>query len=71
MERRKTGHIDLEAVEMLVRTAMHEAGAATLTPLPFLLRSCELQQLRQGGNGVFPVPAATKLSIRSYAPSRF
>jgi hypothetical protein len=32
-ERRKTGHLDLEAVEMAVRTAMHQAGAAALTQL--------------------------------------
>jgi len=30
---RKTGHLDLEAVEMLVRSAMHQAGANTLTEL--------------------------------------
>jgi hypothetical protein len=30
---RKTGHLDLEAVEMLVRSAMHQAGASTLTEL--------------------------------------
>jgi fructose-specific component phosphotransferase system IIB-like protein len=30
---RKTGHLDLEAVEMLVRTAMHQAGAKALTEL--------------------------------------
>ena len=30
---RKTGHVDLEAVEMLVRSAMHQAGATTLTEL--------------------------------------
>jgi hypothetical protein len=30
---RKTGHVDLEAVEMLVRSAMHQAGASTLTEL--------------------------------------
>jgi hypothetical protein len=30
---RKTGHVDLEAVEMLVRSAMHQAGACTLTEL--------------------------------------
>jgi len=31
--RRKTGHLDLEAVEMLVRSAMHQAGATVLTEL--------------------------------------
>jgi hypothetical protein len=30
---RKTGHVDLEAIEMLVRSAMHQAGAAALTEL--------------------------------------
>ena len=30
---RKTGRLDLEAVEMLVRSAMHQAGAAALTEL--------------------------------------
>jgi hypothetical protein len=32
-ERRKTGRLDLEAVEMAVRSAMHQAGAAALTEL--------------------------------------
>ena len=31
--RRKTGRLDLEAVEMAVRSAMHQAGAAALTEL--------------------------------------
>lgn len=31
--RRKTGHVDLEASEMLMRSAMHQAGAAGLTQL--------------------------------------
>jgi hypothetical protein len=30
---RKTGHVDLEAVEMLIRSAMHQAGADTLSKL--------------------------------------
>jgi hypothetical protein len=30
---RKTGHVDLEAIEMLVRSAMHQAGATVLTEL--------------------------------------
>jgi hypothetical protein len=30
---RKTGQIDLEAVEMLIRSAMHQAGASALTEL--------------------------------------
>lgn len=30
---RKTGHLDLEAVEMLMRSAMHRAGASALTEL--------------------------------------
>lgn len=30
---RKTGHVDLEAIEMLVRSAMHQAGATTLNEL--------------------------------------
>src|SRR5947199_9300896 len=32
-DRRKTGHFDLEAIEMAVRSAMHQAGAAALTEL--------------------------------------
>lgn len=32
-ERRKTGRLDLEAVEMAVRAAMHQAGSACLTEL--------------------------------------
>lgn len=31
--RRKTGHLDLEAIEMAVRAAMHQAGATALTQL--------------------------------------
>ena len=31
--RRKSGHLDLEAVEMLLRSALHRAGAAALTEL--------------------------------------
>jgi hypothetical protein len=31
--RRKTGRVDLEAFEMAVRSAMHQAGAAALTEL--------------------------------------
>jgi hypothetical protein len=32
-ERRKTGRLDLEAVELAVRSALHQAGAAALTEL--------------------------------------
>lgn len=32
-ERRGTGRVDLESVEMLIRSAMHQAGAAALTEL--------------------------------------
>jgi hypothetical protein len=32
-ERRKTGHLDLEALEMAVRSALHRAGAAALSQL--------------------------------------
>lgn len=32
-ERHKTGQLDLEAIEMAVRSAMHQAGAAALTEL--------------------------------------
>jgi len=32
-DRRKTGHLDLEAIEMAVRSAMHQAGAAALSQL--------------------------------------
>jgi len=31
--RRKTGHVDLEASEMMMRSAMHRVGAAGLTQL--------------------------------------
>lgn len=31
--RRQTGHLDLEAIEMVVRSVMHQAGAAVLTKL--------------------------------------
>lgn len=31
--RRKTGQVDLEAIEMLMRSAMHQAGAAGITEL--------------------------------------
>ena len=30
-DRRQTGHLDLEATEMVVRSAMRQAGAAALT----------------------------------------
>lgn len=30
---RKTGHVDLEAVEMMVRSSMHRVGAAGLTAM--------------------------------------
>jgi hypothetical protein len=33
LERRKTGSLDLEAIELAVRSAMHQAGAAALTEL--------------------------------------
>jgi hypothetical protein len=32
-DRRRTGRLDLEAIEMAVRSAMHQAGAAALTEL--------------------------------------
>lgn len=32
-ERRRTGGLDLEALEMAIRAAMHQAGAASLTQL--------------------------------------
>jgi hypothetical protein len=32
-DRRKSGHLDLEAIEMAVRSAMHQAGAAAITEL--------------------------------------
>src|SRR4029077_6187286 len=31
--RRKTGHFDLESIEMAVRSALHQAGATALTEL--------------------------------------
>jgi hypothetical protein len=33
-EQRKTGRLDLEAVEMAMRAAMHRAGASALSQLP-------------------------------------
>lgn len=32
-DRRKAGHLDLEAVETVIRSAMHRAGASALTKL--------------------------------------
>jgi hypothetical protein len=32
-DRRKTGRLDLETIEMAMRSAMHRAGAAALTEL--------------------------------------
>jgi hypothetical protein len=32
--RHKTGHLDLEVIELATRSAMHRAGAAALTELP-------------------------------------
>ena len=32
-DRRKSGHLDLEAIEMAMRSAMHQAGAAALSKL--------------------------------------
>jgi hypothetical protein len=45
--RRKTGRLDLEAVEMLVRSALHQAGAAALTELlQFPAPAAEQRRLR-------------------------
>jgi len=45
-ERRKTGRLDLEAIEMAMRSAMHQAGAAALTELlQFEIPSAEQRTL--------------------------
>ncbi|MCP5113437.1 MAG: ISKra4 family transposase [bacterium] len=45
--RRKTGHLDLEAIEMAVRSAMHQAGAAALAELlQFPIPAGEQRHLR-------------------------
>ncbi len=53
--------MDLEAIEMAVRSAMHQAGAAALT---------ELLQIRRPGrptSGTSRVPAATTAQYREIA----
>jgi hypothetical protein len=45
-ERRKTGRLDLEAVERAVRSAMHQAGAVTLSKLlPFEAPAADQRRL--------------------------
>jgi hypothetical protein len=43
-DRRKTGRLDLEAIEMAVRSAMHQAGATALTELLQLAAPAEDQR---------------------------
>jgi hypothetical protein len=56
-DRRKTGRLDLEAIEMAVRSAMHHAGAVALG---------ELLRFEPPA-----AVAATKRTIRNCAPNRF
>ena len=62
--RRKTGRLDLEAIEMAVRSAMHQAGAAALTELLQFPAPAADQRTSLA-------LAATKRTTGSYAPSRF
>lgn len=52
---RKTGHLDLEAVEMLIRSAMHQAGAQALT---------ELLRLPEPGQHEIPCPCGQQAHYR-------
>ena len=62
--RRKSGHLDLEAIEMAVRSVMHHAGATALSELPqFPAPATEQRAL--------PVLAAITLIIGNYGPGRF
>lgn len=56
-DRRKTGRLDLEAIEMAVRSALHQAGAAALT---------ELLQLPAppAGQRTIPCPCGHQASYR-------
>jgi hypothetical protein len=61
-ERRKTGDLDIEAVELALRTALHAAGAAGLTEL-----------LRESGPfpPVCPALAEEKPATRTCVRNRF
>ena len=62
-ERRKTSRLDLEAIEMAVRSAMHHAGATALSEL--------LQfPVAPMNSGLLHASAVTKPAIRNCAPSR-
>ncbi len=61
--RRKTGRVDLEALETLVRSAMHRAGAAALSEL---LRF----PAPMAESGAFPAVVAIKPITGSCAPNR-
>lgn len=50
-EHRKTGRIDLEAVEMALRLVMHDAGAAALTKLLQFSAPAEDQRILHCGCG--------------------
>lgn len=56
---RKTGHLDLEAVEMLVRSAMHRAGASALT---------ELLRLAAPVEHTMPCPCGEQARYREVRP---
>ncbi|HSW48691.1 MAG TPA: hypothetical protein VLH09_00885 [Bryobacteraceae bacterium] len=43
-QRKKTGRLDLEAIEMAVRSALHRAGAAALTELLQFPAPAEFEQ---------------------------
>ena len=62
-ERGRTGRLDLEAIEMAMRSAMHQAGAAALTELlkfdPLILPA--------QNSGSCPARAATRLIMWSHA----
>jgi hypothetical protein len=62
-DRRKTGHLDLEAIEMAVRSAMHHAG-------PQRSANCCNSPSREPSSAAFLALAATLPAIRSCAPSR-
>ena len=60
-DRRKAGHLDLEAVETSIRSAMHQAGAAALTQLLHTLH--RIRTIER-----FLVRAAIRLTTRNYVP---
>jgi len=62
-EQRNRGGLDLEAVEMAIRSAMHRAGASTLSQL--------LQfEIRGRSSGNSPAPAAIPPVMWSYVRNR-